>query len=472
MYQIIIIVRYICIAAILLELLICLHRKPSRLQSIMFFVLINCLIISLGSLFELTSASLKTALIAHKCIHFGEIILLSAIFLFVQNYCNIKHTKYFTFILVFLDFLLLAGLTTCEKHPFYYTHVRFVHQGLYPHLETTPGILTILFQMISLFFILFIPVICLYQARKCTYEAIRNSLFHLFLLFLLPFAGTIYNTILFLITGERISPPRAIWVHPLFIANVSYTNYVIFTICSMVLLFRHNWFVINQPGSIKVVKNLEQEVRFQTKQLEKTQHAMMSCFADMIEARDGITGLHVKRTSAYVSIITHELAHRKLYSDILTDEYMEDVINSAPLHDIGKISIPDSILKKPSRLTKEEFAIIQKHPESGAKMIDEIIKQVDGDTHLAVARDMVLYHHEKWDGTGYPYKLHGNEIPLSARIMAISDVYEALISKRSYKEGYPIEKAISIIKEGRGTYFDPQLVDVFVDVFDQIMAIE
>ncbi|BBF44930.1 response regulator [Lachnospiraceae bacterium KM106-2] len=218
-------------------------------------------------------------------------------------------------------------------------------------------------------------------------------------------------------------------------------------------------------------KELEQAVNEKTQQLEQTQHAVISSFANLIEARDGITGEHVKRTSAYVGIITYALKENGYYTDILTDRYIKALINAAPLHDIGKIAIPDSILRKPGKLTDNEYDIIKQHAKLGAEIIEDLIDEAGPEYYLIIARNMALYHHEKWDGSGYPTGMAGDEIPLCARIMAISDVYDALISNRSYKKSFPIEEAVAIIKEGAGKHFDPIITKVFIDSIDEIAKV-
>ena len=218
-------------------------------------------------------------------------------------------------------------------------------------------------------------------------------------------------------------------------------------------------------------RNLEKEVANQTAQLEYIQTNVITSMAGMIEARDGITGHHVKRTSAYVKIVATELRREGKYPDELTEETVKNIIQAAPLHDIGKVAIPDAILCKPGKLTDEEFDVIKTHPSIGASMIEEILKEVEHDDYLKVARDVANYHHEKWNGTGYPCGLAGNDIPLPARIMAITDVFEALISERPYKKSFSYEKAIEIIKEGSGQHFDPIIVTAFLNVLDEIKSV-
>jgi len=218
-------------------------------------------------------------------------------------------------------------------------------------------------------------------------------------------------------------------------------------------------------------RNLEKEVANQTDQLKYIQTNIITSMAGMIEARDGVTGHHVKRTSAYVKIVAMELRREGRYPDELTDENVSNIIQAAPLHDIGKVAIPDAILCKPGKLTDEEFDVIKTHPTIGANMIEEILREVEHDDYLKVARDVANYHHEKWNGTGYPCGLAGTDIPLPARIMAITDVFEALISERPYKKSFSYEKAVEIIKEGSGQHFDPIIVAAFLNVIDEIKSV-
>jgi HD-GYP domain-containing protein (c-di-GMP phosphodiesterase class II) len=151
-----------------------------------------------------------------------------------------------------------------------------------------------------------------------------------------------------------------------------------------------------------------------------------------------------------------------IYLDQLTDEFVSDVVHSAPLHDIGKICVPDAILNKPGRLTDEEFEVMKGHTVAGAEILERAKGAVSDPAYLDEAKRLAMSHHEKWNGQGYPQGLAGEEIPLSARIMAVADVFDALVSKRSYKDGFPIEKALDIIREGAGTHFDPQVAGAFL----------
>ncbi|MBI3927295.1 MAG: two-component system response regulator [Armatimonadetes bacterium] len=215
---------------------------------------------------------------------------------------------------------------------------------------------------------------------------------------------------------------------------------------------------------------LEQKVAERTRELRLTQDVTIQSMASLAESRDNETGGHIRRTQLYVEAIARHLSAR---SEAEVDERTVDLlIKSAPLHDMGKVGIPDHILLKPGKLTEEEFDVMKTHPQIGR---DALLKAEgmlgDSSSFLRMARDIAYTHHEKWDGTGYPKGLRGEEIPLVGRIMAIADVYDALISKRVYKPAFPHEKAVSIILEGRGQHFDPELVDVFVEVQEEFRTI-
>ena len=159
-----------------------------------------------------------------------------------------------------------------------------------------------------------------------------------------------------------------------------------------------------------------------------------------------------------------------MYADQLTEAYIQDVVNSAPLHDVGKIQVSDTILNKPGKLTDEEFEIMKTHTTDGAEIISRAIDTVSEENsgYLKEAMNLAHYHHEKWHGQGYPCGLAGEDIPLSARVMAVADVFDALVSKRSYKEGFPFEKAMDIIREGSGNHGDPKVVNAFVNAQDEV----
>lgn len=184
--------------------------------------------------------------------------------------------------------------------------------------------------------------------------------------------------------------------------------------------------------------------------------------AKLAEFRDNNTGLHLLRIQKYTTILTMSLKENPKFKNIITDEFLEDIKLSSVLHDIGKVGINDSILLKPSKLTEKEFEQIKLHPVLGGDVISEIEKNISGHSFYDVGRDVAYCHHEKWDGSGYPRGLKGEEIPLCARIVAVADVYDAITSQRPYKEAMPHSYALQIIKEGYGIHFDPEVVDALI----------
>ncbi len=203
----------------------------------------------------------------------------------------------------------------------------------------------------------------------------------------------------------------------------------------------------------------------------KMQDGLINTMADMVESRDSDTGAHVQKTAAYVKIIADGLVKKNYYPQKITAKFISDIVRSAPLHDVGKINIPDSVLNKPGKLSDDEFAIMKTHTTAGKAILEKVISTVQGENYLMEARNMAAYHHERWDGKGYPEGLHGEMIPLSARIMAVADVFDALASPRVYKPAFPFEKAISILKEGSGTQFDPKCVEVFLESLDEVKSV-
>ena len=201
--------------------------------------------------------------------------------------------------------------------------------------------------------------------------------------------------------------------------------------------------------------DLEKEVQKKTENISLMHNKLIVSMAAMVESRDNSTGGHIKRTSQGVKILIDEMLHSGEHA--LSDSFCKNVIKAAPMHDLGKIAVDDAVLRKPGRFTPEEFEKMKAHSAEGARIVDEILKDTDDKDFHRIAVNVAHYHHERWDGSGYPDKLKGEEIPLEARIMSIADVYDALVSKRVYKDSMSFEKADSIIMEGMGTQFDPGL---------------
>lgn len=220
--------------------------------------------------------------------------------------------------------------------------------------------------------------------------------------------------------------------------------------------------------------SLETEVRKRMRDNRIVEDVAMRALASLAETRDSETGNHIRRTQAYVSLLAHALTKHDRYTTALSIDTIDMLVKAAPLHDIGKVGIPDYILNKPGPLDTNEWQIMKQHTVIGASSIEHAMTGEADHTPLAflhVAMEIARWHHEKWDGTGYPDGLQGEAIPLSARLMALADVFDAMISRRVYKPAIPHEEARCIILEGRGHQFDPVLVDVFDARFDDFRAV-
>lgn len=207
---------------------------------------------------------------------------------------------------------------------------------------------------------------------------------------------------------------------------------------------------------VRNVREISQSLR-----VEKIQQSVISSLATVVEERDENTGEHIQRTSEYVRMLSDAMKADSRYVSV-SAEFLNNVQLAAPLHDMGKIRIPDAILNKPGRLTDEEYAVMKRHSAYGAEIIEKTLRVIEEEDYYNVAKNIARHHHERWDGKGYPDGLNGGEIPLEARIMALADVYDALVSKRVYKEAFSKEKACEILREGAGTQFDPDLTRLFL----------
>jgi putative two-component system response regulator len=217
--------------------------------------------------------------------------------------------------------------------------------------------------------------------------------------------------------------------------------------------------------------NLEQLVESKTQKIVQLQDAVLSTVAELVEFRDDNTGGHIDRTQSYLQLLVENMIKRGLYNEAIAVWDVNLLIKSAQLHDVGKISIPDNILNKPAKLTDEEFTVMKTHAALGKDAISKIISKVDESEFLHQAALMAYTHHERWDGNGYPQGLKGEEIPLQGRLMAIADVYDALISERPYKKAFSHEEAVKIISAGKYTQFDPLLTELFEDIESEFRTI-
>ncbi|MFP3155072.1 response regulator [Lachnospiraceae bacterium ZAX-1] len=219
-------------------------------------------------------------------------------------------------------------------------------------------------------------------------------------------------------------------------------------------------------------ENLQKMVEEKTGRVLELQSAILKTVADLVESRDDITGGHVERTQKGVEVLVNALQDSCHYAEQAKEWDMDLLLQSSQLHDVGKIAISDEILLKPGKLTKEEFDEMKKHTTFGVQIVEKIMDATSESDFLKYAKIFAGTHHEKWDGSGYPYGMKGEDIPLQGRLMAIADVYDALTSERPYKKAFSHEEALQIIIESKGTHFDPVLTDVFEKVADQFKCIK
>ncbi|MGN1110472.1 MAG: HD-GYP domain-containing protein [Oscillospiraceae bacterium] len=207
------------------------------------------------------------------------------------------------------------------------------------------------------------------------------------------------------------------------------------------------------------------------KELSHYYHETVLSFANLVENRDKNTGGHIRRTAKYVELIAEELKRMGVYKNVLTKDYVDNLINAAPMHDIGKIAVPDAVLQKPGKLTDEEYAVMKTHTEVGGNIIRETFSNLGNEEYCNMAYEVARHHHEKWNGKGYPDGLNQADIPVCARIMAVADVFDAVSEKRCYRDAMPLDRCFKIIEEGSGKDFDPLVVEAFMSIRDKVEAV-
>ena len=309
-------------------------------------------------------------------------------------------------------------------------------------------------------FLLQIPVFA-YSIDVNIQPTVSNILAVIFSLLYFNYHVTIFASILSIVsvvTSTIITSSQAVekfWpdVTPLQYVLTTGTGRLIEMIVASVILI-----------SVSILsRNLLMSLYKRNERISTMQNQVVFSFADIIESRDGTTGEHVKRTSRIVALLSEYICnHPDLFDYDLSKSDYELITMAAPLHDIGKMKVPDAILSKPAKLDEREFDIIKTHSLEGAKIIDKIMPKIEDPDYVKFAREMALSHHEKWNGKGYPQGLEKEEIPVSARIMAVADVFDALCSMRSYKLPYTVDEAFKIMIDSKGSHFEPALVDAMI----------
>ncbi len=261
------------------------------------------------------------------------------------------------------------------------------------------------------------------------------------------------------------SPEEINFYRQIFGPNVSEMWMRLIVLCLFMIFGSH------VQNTIKKRREAEMDLLESYRKLQNARMATILGLAKLAEYRDEGTGTHLERIREYAKLIAEEMAKNPKYAGHITPEYIDDIYQSSILHDIGKVGIPDAVLLKPDKLTDEEFDVIKRHTTLGGDAIKAIEAKIEGKSFLALGKEIAYSHHEKWDGSGYPRRLNGEGIPLSARIIALADVYDALTTKRFYKEAYSHKRSRQIIIDLKGTHFDPEMVDVFLTLEDEFNRI-
>jgi response regulator RpfG family c-di-GMP phosphodiesterase len=285
--------------------------------------------------------------------------------------------------------------------------------------------------------------------------------------------GVAFSAVLLIIVGvEFLVPGASNYKYPLDVSLRMIVVYILATGTTLVFeTSRQNKDRFNKKLMERINEtndNLQNIVEERTQKIVKLQNSILKTMSNLVEYRDFVTGEHVERTQYGVSLILEEIRRQKIFAEIIKDWDTNLILQSVQLHDIGKIAISDLILNKPAKLTEEEYEKMKEHAAYGFKIIERIEADSEESELLNHAKIFALTHHEKWDGTGYPNRLRGHNIPLQGRIMAIADVYDALISERPYKKAFTREEAFKIIIDGKGTLFDPVLIELFMEVFNKL----
>ena len=412
----------------------------------------------------------------YMCVIILTELLMLAMTLHVVNYTGFTKTQKTWFILTFAAVMLCAGAEFAVHCGYYDPRSKILLTVLTTAQFSVAPLLAILFtgalgmkqqvRFAVVFFVLnalvetaFAPFGLIFYFDSEGYH--RGPLFLIYTAFY--FISLIYLIVGMILVGRKFRH-RDAWtivmllvilaagIFPMTFFKINVTYIAVGIAASLCYIYYND--IVQQDIHAELVSSQEK--------MSRMQGHMISGLANLIENRDMETGEHITRTGDYVNKLAEFAAADGVYADVIDIRFIGMMRTLSPLHDIGKIIVSDSILKKPGRLTAEEFELMKKHAAAGGDMVREILGGISDEEYLSFAADIAKYHHEWWNGQGYPEGLKGDEIPLSARIMAIADVYDALISERCYKKPMSPDEAFAIIEKESGTHFDPALVEVLL----------
>ncbi len=433
-YPVLVAIQAASILFLLFEVIYVFHKWKTRLHSFLYLYILTTLINNLGYLLEMTAKSSEAALIGTQFCYLGKAFIPLAFFSLLVGFCRVKLPKWAYYVVSAVHGVIFLLVLTCRYQKLYYTSIEWVTTGTFPHNVFGHGVFYAVYMyMIMAYFVAGVAILVHFMVL----EKNRNRLIA-FWLMLVSVMVEMSGFVIFISGASKGYD----------VTSLAYAVSSVF-LCAAIWRF-------DLLETIAAVGRAER--------MQKTQQTIITGIATMVESRDNSTGAHIKRTSGTVAVFTEHLLMTEAYPEY--DRGFYDMVSrAAPMHDLGKIAVDDAILRKPGRFTPEEFEEMKKHPAEGARVIAEILKDDSEDPDFRrIAVNVAHYHHEKWDGSGYPAGLSGKDIPFEARIMALADVFDALVSKRCYKEEYSYDRAFGIIEESLGTHFDPELGAHFLHI--------
>ncbi|MDD6328622.1 MAG: histidine kinase N-terminal 7TM domain-containing protein [Lachnospiraceae bacterium] len=526
-------IQYVGMALLVAELVYVIIQKPSKIQKTMTLLIISMLLTFVGYSLELQATNLKEAMMAIKINYLGKPFVVLSTFIMILDYCSIVLPKLVYALLFTIQTGISFSVFFYEKTKLFYSSVSFTEDGLFPHVVLGHGILYHLYIVVVSGYTISMLGVCIWKSKRVKTEREKRQLalfasgtiacFVALLVYMTgvlrgydcTLLGYLYVTFILSFSYIRLG---------LFDVTTLAQEQVVEHIDTGIVVYDNSWNLIYQNGQAKFLnieskvkeladsgelffrrdrayrvvvqpvekkgvrfgmmyvisdvtdsyndtERLERMVEEKTKHIRTIQRKTTLGMADMIESRDSSTGGHVKRTSEVVKILVEELKRCETCNADRSypDSFYNDVIMAAPMHDLGKIAVDDAVLRKPGKFIDKDYAQMKTHAQKGARIVEQVLRGIEDDEFLKIAINIAHFHHEKWDGTGYPTGRKGEDIPYEARIMALADVFDALVSKRCYKDSMPYEKAFQIIEESLGSHFDEELGRHFLDCRNELI---
>lgn len=534
MLEVLLTIQYIGIFLLVAELAYVIMQKPSQIQKTMTLLIISMLLTFIGYTMELQASNIREAMIAIKINYLGKPFVILCMLIMMLNYFRITLPKSVYAVLLAIQSAIVLSVLFYEKTDLFYNSVVFTEEGLFPHVILGHGILYQMYTFMIVGYGVLMIGICVRQSKrvKTAREKYQLQLFvigtiacllslvvyrtgvlggydctllgYLFVTVILSFS---YIRLGFFDVAtlaqeqavEHINTGIVVYDNSDNLAfqngqakfleiegkvrELAHTGEFFFRrervyrveeqpVEKKGVRFGMMYVILDITENYHYAERLEKMVEEKTRHIRVIQRKTTLGMADMVESRDSSTGGHVKRTSDVIKIFVEELKRCAAcnINRSYPNSYYDYVIMASPMHDLGKIAVDDAILRKPGKFTDEEYEQMKTHAQKGAQIVEQVLRGIEDDGFVKIATNIAHYHHEKWDGTGYPTGCKGENIPYEARIMALADVFDALVSKRCYKESMPYDKAFQIIESSLGSHFDEELGRHFLDCREELIA--